>query len=259
MKTSCLVGVGALGIFALAVSVSVILFLAFPWEAIGKFFKQPSVRYLPAPTSVQIVVVDGKTSAGNVLPDAETNSLIRETLSAIHNAVEVNVTDKRLLEDIKNNMDCGGGKEPLVSDYIRYASDSPVVDAVARDRINDFVCHVGNQASKWGVFGFASEPGSDDRNRELSWKRACEVKKQLCNAPDFDCESNYDQEKPEKGYKELICGDKSAQLFGKGKTHFINGAANSRSAVIAACFGEPDEAGADGNSDTTASSCPSAS
>ena len=237
MKTSCLVGVSALGIFALSVSVSVILILAFPWEAIGKFFKQPPVRYLPSPTSVQIVVVDGKTSAGNVLPDAETNSLIRETLSAIHHAVEVKVTDKRLLAEIENDMKCVASQQPLVSDYIRYASDSPVVNAVARDRINDFVCRVGNQASNWGVFGFASEPGSDDRNRELSWKRACEVKKQLCNAPGFDCESNYDQEKPEKGDKELNCGDKSVKLFGKGSAHFINGTANSRSAVIATCRG----------------------
>lgn len=258
IKTSYLVGVGALGIFALAVSVSVILILASPWEAIGKFFKQPPVRYLPAPTSVQIVVVDGKTSTGNVLPDAETNSLIRETLSAIHNAVEVKVTDKRLLEGIKNNMDCGGGKEPLVSDYIRYASDSPAVDAVARDRINDFVCRVGNRALNWGVFGFASEPGSNNRNQELSWKRACEVKKQLCNDRDFDCASNYNQENPEKGYKELKCGDNSVLLFGKGSAHFINGTANSRSAVIAACFGEPDETGTGSTPGTTVPSCSSA-
>ena len=256
IKISYLVGVSALGIFALAVSVSVILILASPWEAIGKFFKQPPVRYLPAPTSVQIVVVNGKTSTGNVLLDAETNSLIRETLSAIHNAVEVKVTDKRLLAEIERDMKCAEGQQLIVSDYIRYASDSSFVDTVARDRINDFICRVGNQTSKWEVFGFASEPGSDGRNQELSWKRACEVKKQLCNDPDFDCESNYDQENPEKGDKELNCGDKSVQLFGKGSAHFINGTANSRSAVIAACFGEADEAGADGNSDTTAPSCP---
>ena len=208
------------------------------------------------PSSVQIVVVNDETSTGNVLPDAQTNSLIRETLNAIHNAVEMKVTDETLLEDIENNMNCATGKEPVVSDYIHFSSNASGLDTVAENRIDEFVCRVGGQATKWGVFGHASEPGSDDLNRELSWKRACEVKKQLCNVTDFKCEENYDPNKPDGGYAELKCEDKSVPLFGKGEAHFINGAANSRSVVIAACRAARGEDGTGNKPDTTAPACP---
>lgn len=250
VRSTYVVGGLALSIFAMLVLVLVIVVCISGLKSCREFFGQSPTRY-PPPSSMQIVVVDGETSTDNVVLDAETNSLIRETLAAIRNAVEMKDTDRKLLEGIKNNMDCGGGKEPVVSDYIHFKSGDSSLGPIAKNRIDEFVCRVGDQATKWRVFGFASESGRQEHNRKLSWKRACEATKRLCGLNDLDCKK-YD---PNKRPTEVQCRDKPVVLFEQGEEHFINGAANSRSVVIAACRAVPGEAGTDGKPDTVIPSC----
>ena len=239
LKSSYVVGGSLLHISALMVVIFLALFPKVDPGPISKLLQQSPVRH-STPPSIQIVVLaDGKKSASDVVMDTEKNPWIKEMVNALHNAVEIRGTGERLRADLGKRMGCAADERLSVSDYIQFASNASSIDAAAKNKINDFVCRVGGQATKWGVFGFASEPGDDKLNRSLSWKRACEVTKQICNASGFDCENG-----PDKEGTEMKCGDKSVRVFGQGEEHFINGAANSRSAVIAACTAEPDKADA---------------
>ena len=163
--------------------------------------------------------------------DPENNPWINEIINELHNVIEMLVTDTDLRTEIEEDMVCGNGEKLYVSDYIRFAGGASFIVDSERDKIKNFICHVGAHATKWSVFGYASEPGSRSSNLELSRERACKVTKHLCNILELDCKRN----EPDKMKNEKKCGDKSVQIFEKGEAHFINGVANSRSAVIAAC------------------------
>ena len=146
---------------------------------------------------------------------------------------------------IREQMACSEG-ELKMSGFIRFSNNNADVSDAA-EKIKEFVARIDKQASRWGAFGFASESGEKDRNLELSWQRACAVKQYICeNNSHLQCRADCktypgDNDKKEKAMPQCVGAgadgnpkDEFLTCF-LGEQHFINGVADSRSVVIAAC------------------------
>ena len=133
-------------------------------------------------------------------------------------------TEALLQERIAKEMACDEGREPQVSGFIRFNKGSANFNdfSVNSEEINGFIQKVErDQIEKWGVFGFASPDGEQGTNKNLSEDRAEAVRDRFC------CVLNCSSQKPD--CKEHIT------IIKAGEDYPINGVANSRSAVIAAC------------------------
>lgn len=179
-----------------------------------------------------------------VAPGIGNGNQLRTTTSTQETAVASNI-DHRLRKRIRKKMDCNDGEELFLSKYIHFPTGGDSIESAEKCKINDFMRNDGARATKWGVFGFASESGSNEMNRELSWQRACAVKEFICdndNPPSCqtDCKP-YPKDGGGQAATGLQClpaeGDEKTDplICFLGEQHFINGVADSRSAAIAAC------------------------
>lgn len=216
----------------------------------------------------------------NVVIDRGKNPWIDELLAVLRNAAETQVSDTSAREDIGQQMHCAddansstvcpapqaGASDTVAPDlrehiraqmncaaddlkmsgFIRFSNNNASINDVAQKmKINEFVARIDKRASRWGVFGFASEAGEKDRNRKLSWQRACGVTKYICN--EYNCQSSgldcntYPKDRGEKVEVKHTCtvSDGNSKnkflIYPLGEDHFINGVADSRSVAIAAC------------------------
>ena len=205
-----------------------------------------STASLVTPSLLQIQVLgDSDSSARDVVVDQKENPWIDELLGVARGAVETQVIDTTVRAVVLKQMGCAPGERLSVSGFIRFPRNTASIDDVIKGRIDAFTRQVGDSGKKWGVFGFASEEGNIEENRKLSWQRACAVKKYICkncgcSSCDIGC-STYPKDKGKKvktGHKCTITGGKQETGFlikFLGEEHFINGVADSRSVVIAAC------------------------
>ena len=197
------------------------------------------------PSSLQIQVLgDGDVSIRDVMINSEKN---KEPIKGLRDAVATPDIDQRLRTRIEKQMACTDGEKLVVSDFIRFPGGKYSITYAEKDKIkvHNFMCEVGEQVTKWRVFGFASEEGSRKTNLELSWKRACEVKKHISKKyiyPPIDIDRNTS---PKDGASEMGAGHRCTgdsgspednfSVISLGEEHSINGVADSRSVVIAAC------------------------
>ena len=182
----------------------------------------------------------------NVAVDLEKPAWADDLVAALHGVVELRAIDPAIRVEVRKHMACGENQRLTLSDVIRFPIGTSSLEGAAPDRIDNFLCRVGDRATGWRIFGFASGEGGKDMNQKLSRQRACQVSKYICEKR--DCEScGIDCGKlPEGGEAEVAhtCavpdGNPKSDLFihPLGEEHFINGVADSRSAVIAACLGE---------------------
>ncbi len=219
-------------------------------------------------------------SVSNVVIDRDKNPWIDELLAGLRNAAETQVTDTMAREDIEQQIHCAGdansstvcpapqagasdtvapglrehiraqmncaADDLKISGFIRFSNNNASInDAAEKMKINKFVARIDKRASRWGVFGFASEAGKKDRNRKLSWQRACGVTKYICN--EYNCQpsgldcNTYPKDQGENVEVKHTCavsdGNPKSEflIYPSGEDHFINGVADSRSVVIAAC------------------------
>lgn len=153
--------------------------------------------------------------------------------------------DQRLRKRIRKKMDCNDGEELFLSKYIHFPIGKSSTEPAEKCKITEFMRNDGARATKWGVFGFASESGSNEMNQKLSRQRACAVKAFICKNDDpplcqTDCKP-YPKDGGGQAATGLQCfpaeGDEKTDplICFLGEQHFINGVADSRSVVIAAC------------------------
>ncbi len=182
----------------------------------------------------------------NVEVDLEKPAWADDLVAALHGVVELRAIDPAIRVEVRKHMACGENQRLTLSGVIRFPIGTSSLEGAAPDRIDNFLCRVGDRATGWRIFGFASGEGGKDMNQELSRQRACKVtqyicRKHRCESCDIDC-----GKRPEGGEAEVAhtCavpdGNPKSDLFihPLGEEHFINGVADSRSAVIAACLGE---------------------
>ena len=159
-------------------------------------------------------------------------------------SVERGAVVPELSERIWEQMGCPADKRLKMSGFIRFSNNDATIKAPAKTRIDNFVEEIDKQGTKWGVFGFASEAGEKKRNRELSWQRACKVTKYIsdkynCVTSGLDCKTcpKGKNGKVDVRYKCPASGNRETEFLIRfpGEDHFINGVADSRSVVIAAC------------------------
>ncbi|MDE0156943.1 MAG: hypothetical protein OXS28_15265 [Gammaproteobacteria bacterium] len=189
---------------------------------------------------------DSKSPACDVIVTLEEPLWVNNLVKALHGVVEFYAIDPAIRSDIKEHLKCDNGKHLSVSGLIRFSGGEHSLDGAAKDSIGSFVTRIDRRASRWGVFGFASEAGDAEENRQLSWQRACAVKEHICkNDADsslckLDCET-YPKDRSGRTATRLQClpveGDEKTYplICFLGEQHFINGVADSRSVVIAAC------------------------
>ena len=180
----------------------------------------------------------------NVAVDLEKPAWVDDLIKAIHGALELHAIDPAIRAEVKEHLKCPD-KRLSVSDIIRFPiGEYSLDDPAETGKIDNFVMRIDKRASKWGVFGFASESGGKEGNRKLSWQRACEVTKYICGK--HDCESSgidcikYPKGKDGKEGVVHTCttpGNQKTEFLIRflGEDHFINGVADSRSVVIVAC------------------------
>ena len=103
---------------------------------------------------------EGKNSTCDVMVDLEKPSWVDDLVNALHGVVEFYAVDPAIRADVKQHLKCDGGKRLSVSGLIRFrGGEHSLNDDAAKDRIDNFVAGIDKQASRWGVFGFASESG----------------------------------------------------------------------------------------------------
>ena len=180
--------------------------------------------------------------------DLEKLSWVDDLVKALHGVVEFHAIDPAIRADVKEHLKCAEDERLSVSGLIRFRGREHSLDDAAKDSIGSFVTRIDKRASRWGVFGFASEAGDVEENRKLSWRRACAVKEYICkddvDSPlcKLECKT-YPKDKDgdgeaETGHKCVPAGgdkETGAPICFLGEEHFINGVADSRSVVIAAC------------------------
>ena len=190
---------------------------------------------------------DDDNSPRDVVVDLKKPSWVDDLANTIRGVAEFRAIDPAIRAEVKQHMNCDG-KRLTISDIIRFPIGESSLGDAAVDRMDNFRCRVGGQATDWRIFGFASGEGGKDMNRELSWQRACEVTKYICGKHgcepcDIDC-GKYPEDKGGEAAVLQGCavpdGNTKSDLsiHFLGEEHFINGVADSRSAVIAACLGE---------------------
>ena len=170
------------------------------------------------------------------------NSNQSGTTTSSQGTADASNIEQRLRQRIRQKMCCN---KVAFSEYIHFPTGQHSIETAEKGKITEFMRSDGARATKWGVFGFASEAGRTKRNLELSWQRACNVKKYICENNDRlqctpDCEK-YPEDKVKKekaGHQCVAVSEDSNSNFPicfLGEQHFINGVADSRSVVIAAC------------------------
>ena len=162
-------------------------------------------------------------SPARVILDREDNFWIEELVSGL--SLEDHVTERNARVDILKKMICGNGGRPDMSEFILFKRKSKKLEGMAEEQIAKFMKRPGRM-NRMRIFGFTSPDGDGGHNGNLSGGRAEAVKKEV--------ESKY------KDY--LPAGTHNVLTDPIGENHSINGIANSRSAVIAACRSEPDKA-----------------
>ena len=187
----------------------------------------------------------------NVAVDLEKPAWADDLVAALHGVVELRAIDPAIRVEVRKHMDCNENQRLTLSDVIRFPIGKSSLEGAAPDRIDNFLCRVGDRATGWRIFGFASGEGGKRVNQELSWQRACAVTNYICGK--HNCEScGIDcgkRPKGEGGEAEVahtcaVPGGNPKSDFSihfPGEEHFINGVADSRSVVIAACLGETTE------------------
>ena len=139
------------------------------------------------------------------------------------------VTESEVHSYVENSMECGTGR-PGMSDFILFENDKSALRAQAYHKIDIFLEESKN-SSKTTVFGFASPDGNRGENMELAGERACMVANVVCAVVNQDYGIFEHQAKTTGS-----CGCPEVRIIAdRGEEHFINGIANSRSAVIATC------------------------
>ena len=188
---------------------------------------------------------DHSKHEAKVVVDVDSPPWVGELLKAIHGAVEYYAIDRAILTEVKGHLKCNEDERLFISGIIRFPGGEYSLDDAAKDRMDSFATRVGGQAGKWGIFGFASVERGDEMNRKLSWQRACAVKKYICEKNSrSQCEAGcktYPGNKEKAGSQCIGASGNPAKGFLTcflGEEHFINGVADSRSVVMAACKGE---------------------
>ena len=136
------------------------------------------------------------------------------------------VTESRLRQYVGAGMKCGESMRVEMSKFIHFKKGSNDLDDFPGNlpAIKDFIGK-NPTSNNWFVFGFASADGEKRINKDLSEKRANTVKDEV----ERMCSSSPSSEHGPK------CSNKKIEHAGMGERHPINGVANSRSAVVAAC------------------------
>ena len=168
------------------------------------------------------------------------NEEIRDMLDRLIGTLESHnrilpVTENELYSYVEGTMNCAAGRL-VVSDFILFENDRSELREQAAGKVDDFLKRSKNPPD-FMVFGFASPDGHRGENEELAGERACKVAHEVCAKVDQD-----------HGYFEYAaksddnCGCRRVRInTDVGEDHFINGVANSRSAVIAACDDTPSD------------------
>ena len=141
------------------------------------------------------------------------------------------VTEQRLPSYLAEKSACGNARFDM-SDFILFGRTESEPDKDAKGQVVEFMGR-NEQIKKLWLFSFTSPDGENNHNDQLALKRACAVRDEI---------------------PESFQG--SISLAPMGEDHPINGIANSRSVVIAACRAAPGEAETAGKPDTTTLSCP---
>ena len=142
------------------------------------------------------------------------------------------VTEQRLTSYLAEKTACDNAGLDM-SDFILFGRTKFQLEGAAKGQVAEFMKRNGQIKKLW-VFGFASPDGEDGRNKGLAKVRAKAVRNEIKTGHSYS-------------------GDIAVKPI--GEDHPINGIANSRSVVIAACWATPGEAETAGKPDTTPSSC----
>ena len=141
------------------------------------------------------------------------------------------VTESRLRAFIPGKLLCKDTQQFDMSGFIHFGWKKAGLNSEAIEKIRRFMDMPGRIEQLW-IFSFTSPDGKEDHNDALAKERACVVQKELSKITNRDITTR------------LIVEDNP-----------INGIANSRSVVIAACRVAPGEAETDGNPGMTTPSC----
>ena len=161
------------------------------------------------------------------------NLWIDQLIQNVHDLASIHpVTERELYAHIEDEMNCGGDKL-LLYEFLLFNKGEHELRDRARRQIDYFRAKKGSIESV-KVHGFASADGGLAHNQDLASNRACTVAGYMCNGRgtnnnNVDCAGFADP-------AGMSCNEMNIQVIGShGEDHFINGVANSRSAVIAAC------------------------
>ena len=175
-----------------------------------------------------------ESKPGNdVAADLVNNQQIERLITAIESLdFSDHVTETGLRWFLAERMKCGNDLFDM-SEFIRFDWRKDELGAEAKAQIENFM-DKPRQIKQMQVFGFASPDGEDSRNKGLSQNRINVVVNEIKNVS-------------------RICPTCTQAI---GEHHRINGIANSRSVVIAACRAARGEDGTDKKPETTAPACP---
>ena len=169
----------------------------------------------------------------NVKLNPKNNLWIDQLIQSVHDMASIHpVTERELYAHIEDEMNCGGDKL-LLYEFLLFNKGKHELSDRARWQIDYFRGKPGSPKSV-KVHGFASADGGLAHNQHLASNRACTVAGYMCNGTgtnnnNVDCAGFADP-------AGMSCNGMNIQVIGShGEDHFINGVANSRSAVIAAC------------------------
>ena len=187
---------------------------------------------------------NGEAPACDVTVALEKPPWIDDSVEALHGAIEFYAIDPVIRSHLRRYLNCDN-KRLSVPGLIRFQSSEHSLNRDAKVNIDDFVERIDRHKNKWGVFGFASEEGNAGHNRALSWQRACEVTKHIaakhnCATNNLDCSTIPDGWEMNMHIKHKCPGvnghpNRDFLIRFLEEQHFINGVADSRSVVIAAC------------------------
>lgn len=152
--------------------------------------------------------------------DLEDNPQVDRLIRAVEGrSPQYPVTEQRLTSYLAERSACGNARFDM-SDFILFYRTKSELDKAAKGLVAEFMKRNGQIKKLW-VFGFASPDGEDELNKGLAEVRVKAVRKEIQAGRSYS-------------------GDIAVKPI--GEDHPINGIANSRSVVIAACRAAPGEA-----------------
>ena len=180
-------------------------------------------RPLIVPKSFVTRIFPGSAGAG--IEIQESAAQIVEELRELNDSLPDVIADaelERLARFLAAEMECENEAPDKMSDLIRFARNSDEVREQQSLEIGFFTLRLNSTDANLKVFGFASAEGIEASNSGLAASRAENVfaeMEQWCGrildgCPEFDRDS---------------------VVVPVGEDHFINGVANSRSAIMAVC------------------------